>query len=238
MENISLSLLKICFHRQIHLKELNLKVLYNNQFHHSLQYIWMNRFISTDNFVVISPCAHRLTLDSLEVVHTAAVCQLCRSDFGLVWLSFDMTSAHHDIHLDLCFKFFSSGVSWTSWSNRLDSAGNAHGWAPGLVIKHSYLSRFLISPAKAHLQAAKSVLRYMKISRSFGQASGLPSCPSHFRTPPPFTLQIWICEGRPSKVGITEFLRRSKFVIPFSHTLFPTDFLDFCDDSHKLLQPI
>ena len=36
--------------------------------------------------------------------------------------------------------------------------------SPGLAYTHSYLSRFLVSPAVAHLQAAKDVLRYIKMT--------------------------------------------------------------------------
>ena len=40
--------------------------------------------------------------------------------------------------------------------------------APGLAFTHSYLSRFLASPATTHLQAAKNVLRYIKFIRDKG----------------------------------------------------------------------
>ena len=40
--------------------------------------------------------------------------------------------------------------------------------APGLAFTHAFLSRFLVSPAKAHLQAAKAVLRYVKHIRDKG----------------------------------------------------------------------
>ena len=36
---------------------------------------------------------------------------------------------------------------------------------PGLAFAHSFLSRFLISPAVQHLNAAKKVLRYMKYTQ-------------------------------------------------------------------------
>ena len=36
--------------------------------------------------------------------------------------------------------------------------------SPGLAYTHSYLFRFLVSPAVAHLQAAKDVLRYIKMT--------------------------------------------------------------------------
>ena len=40
--------------------------------------------------------------------------------------------------------------------------------SPGLAYTHSYLSRFLVSPAVTHLQAAKDVLRYIKMTRDKG----------------------------------------------------------------------
>jgi hypothetical protein len=39
---------------------------------------------------------------------------------------------------------------------------------PGLAFAHSFLSRFLVSPAVQHLQAAKNVLRYMKFTQYKG----------------------------------------------------------------------
>ena len=39
---------------------------------------------------------------------------------------------------------------------------------PGLAFSHSFLSRFLVSPAVQHLQAAKNVLRYMKYTQYKG----------------------------------------------------------------------
>jgi hypothetical protein len=39
---------------------------------------------------------------------------------------------------------------------------------PGLAFAHSFLSRFLVSPAVQHLQAARGVLRYMKYTQFKG----------------------------------------------------------------------
>ena len=41
---------------------------------------------------------------------------------------------------------------------------------PGLAFAHSFLSRFLVSPAVPHLQAARGVLRYMKYTQYKGPA--------------------------------------------------------------------
>ena len=48
----------------------------------------------------------------------------------------------------------------------IDIIGRKATWtSPGLAYAHSYLSCFLVSPAFAHLQAAKDVLHYIKLTR-------------------------------------------------------------------------
>ena len=89
---------------------------------------------------------------------------------------FQMTDAHpRSIPLDPGIKFSRTDEP------KCDATENSlyHeivgviGWiatwtAPGLAFTHAFLSRFLVSPAKAHLQAAKAVLRYVKHIRDKG----------------------------------------------------------------------
>ena len=89
---------------------------------------------------------------------------------------FDMTSAHpRNIPLDPGTKFSRSDepkcdpAETKLYHELLGVLGWKCTWtSPGLAFTHSYLSRFLISPAKTHLQSAKAVLRYMKYTRNFG----------------------------------------------------------------------
>jgi len=89
---------------------------------------------------------------------------------------FDMKTAHpRNIPLDPGLKFSRTdepkcdAAESKLYHELLGVIGWKCTWtSPGLAFTHSYLSRFLISPAKAHLQAAKSVLRYMKFTRDFG----------------------------------------------------------------------
>ena len=115
----------------------------------------------------------------VKIHHNSSAKQLKRVQAGYIdqiLERFDMISAHpSNIPLDPGIKFSRSdepkcdAAETKLYHELLGVIGWKCTWtSPGLAFTHSFLSRFLIGPAKVHLQAAKGVLRYMKYTRNFG----------------------------------------------------------------------